>query len=268
MFFREYFPHPELKNHIRCYWTLEISGSASQYEWLHFLVENVEFTFNLSDRAKFIASDIKTRMFPQCCVYGPMTRTMHLKPVSEVKMFGVCFRPGGAYYFFPCQISELVNRCVIIDDLLRGNQSEIIHRVRYDCKTTVERIDLLDQYFLRHLDKKRKDNSIAAAVNIIEAYKGQVNIEYVAKSIGLSPRQLERKFKERVGISPKQLCRSLRFKNMLKHINVSSNVSWATTAVSCGYYDQSHMIREFKYYTGESPLAYLVTPKAMDGYFA
>ena len=267
MIFREYFPHPELKKYIRCYWTLEISGSTSQHEWLHFLVENVEFTFKLSGGAKFITSDMKTGMFSQCCVYGPMTQTMHLKPLSEVEMFGICFRPGGAYPFFPYQISELVNKSVIIDDLWGTKDSEIIHKVHYDCETTVERIDLLDQYFLRHLGTKRKDNSIFAAVRIIEAYKGQVDIEYVAKSIGLSRRQLERKFKERVGILPKQLCRSFRFKNILKHLNTSSIVSWATTSVSCGYYDQSHMIRDFKHFTGKSPLAYLATSRVMDRYF-
>ncbi len=267
MLFREHFPHPKLINYIRCYWTLKISGSAQKYEWLHFLVENVEFTFNLSEEAKFITYDMKTSVFPQCCVYGPMTQAMHLKPVSEVEIFGICFRPGGAYPFFPYPISELVNSFVTIDDLWEANNSEIIHKLHHDCETTFERIDLLDQYFLRHLDTKRKDDSIFAAVSIIEAYKGQVNIEYVARSIGQSRRQLERKFKERVGISPKQLCRSLRFKNVLRLLNTSSNVSWASTAVSSGYYDQSHMIRDFKHYMGESPLAYLVTSKAMDRYF-
>ncbi len=57
-------------------------------------------------------------------------------------------------------------------------------------------------------------------------------------------------------MTPKQLCRNTRFKQVYKLIETSSHHNWADVALTCGYYDQSHLINEFKYFTGSSPEAY------------
>jgi AraC-like DNA-binding protein len=62
-------------------------------------------------------------------------------------------------------------------------------------------------------------------------------------------------------VSPKQLCRSLRFKSVFEHLAASPSDSWTSTALACGYYDQSHMVRDFKHYTGASPAAYFARPE-------
>jgi len=268
MRYREHSPHPCLKNHIRCYWTLKICEATPPCEWLQFLAESVEFTFKLSAKNEFMTEDMKTAISPQCCIYGPMAHTMRLKPLGDVKMFGICFRPGGTRPFFSSNLSEFVNKSVEICDLWGSTSSEFVHRIRYDCETTEERIDYLNHYFLRRLDQKNsKNNSISVAVKVIEAHKGQVKIDDLAGLIGLSRRQLERKFKAYVGLSPKQFCRSLRFKSILKRIETSPIASWAVTASACGYFDQSHMINDFRHFTGTSPAAYIATPRAMEGYF-
>ena len=255
MHYREYEPHPSLKRYLKCYWTLEISRPTPQYEWLRFLVEGIELTITLSEEIEFYTCDIKTDRYPHFCVHGPMTRTMHIRPASEVALFGICFRPGGAFPFFPYQISELVDKSIGVYDLWESKRLEVFHRVRNECETTKERINHLDHYLLRQFDIKQ-DTYLSVAVDVIEANKGQVNIDNLARLIGLSARHLERKFRARVGISPKQFCRNLRFKNILTHRETSPSVSWASTAISCGYYDQSHMINDFRHFTGTNPEIY------------
>jgi len=73
---------------------------------------------------------------------------------------------------------------------------------------------------------------------------------------------------ERVGLSPRQLCRSLRFKSVFRHLAASSGDPWTSTALACGYCDQSHMIRDFKHYAGASPAAYFTRPEAGRLFFA
>jgi len=67
---------------------------------------------------------------------------------------------------------------------------------------------------------------------------------------------------------PKQLCRSLRFKHVFKRLSASKVESNAELALACGYYDQSHLIKDFKYYTGKSPTAFFRTQEAGATFFS
>lgn len=256
MFYEEHLPHPGLRSNIRCYWTLAIPTCVPAQAEQHLLAEGMELSFNLADPVQLITMDPEPALARRSCICGPMTQPMRMRTDGRVEVFGVCFRPGGAYAFFPGPASELVNGHVEIDDLWGSRALEIVDRVQ-NGGSTVERVDFLDRHFLHKFDNSpRHDPCIAAALNFITARKGQVNIDHLARSAGVSSRELERRFKERVGISPKQLCRSLRFKNVFAQLAASQADCGVSTALACGYYDQSHMIRDFKHYTGASPAAF------------
>ena len=268
MFYQEHTPHPGLKKHIKYYWTLSISTSMPTEEGQQFLAEGTELFFNFGDPIEVVSYAPEPAMASWCCISGPMTQPMRIRMTGRVEIFGVCFRPGGAYPFFSYVPRELVNGYAEIDDIWGSMGLGIVDRIQDDCHNTRERIDFLDCHFLRHLDKnQRMDPCIDAALDVIEAHKGQVNIDLLASLVGLSSRQLERRFKELVGLSPKQLCRILRFKNVFKHLATSPTHCWVSTALDCGYFDQSHMIRDFKHYTGTSPAAYFARPQAMERFF-
>jgi transcriptional regulator GlxA family with amidase domain len=83
----------------------------------------------------------------------------------------------------------------------------------------------------------------------------------------MSCRHLERKFKERIGMTPKQLCRNARFKHAYKQIEASQRKKWADMALTCGYYDQAHMINEFRYFTGASPAEFFKPSSPVPDFF-
>lgn len=90
----------------------------------------------------------------------------------------------------------------------------------------------------------------------LELHKGQILVRTLADLLKISNRHLERKFMERIGISPKQLCRLFRIKNVLTNFKGTER-DWATLAVATGYFDQAHLIHEFRFFTGKSPMEYL-----------
>ena len=268
MSYRELLPHPSLRSHIRCYWTLSISEPMETNEGHSFLAEGLELSFNLGDPIELLNHGLDSSIACRNCICGPMTQPMRMRPTGRVEILGVCFRPGGAYPFFPYPAGELVNGRGEIEDFWGSKGSEIVNGIRDECCTTEEQIHLLERHFVHRLENSPKNDScITKALYEIEAHKGQVRICRLAKSVGLGSRQLERRFKERVGLSPKQLCRNLRFKNVFKVLSASSTDSRVSTALACGYYDQSHMIREFKHYTGVSPAIYCVRQSPMDVLF-
>ena len=268
MVYQEHPPHPALKDHIKCYWTLAVPELGSHNEDQCVLAEGFEFSFILAEPIGLVTDNSKSFMVNGSCICGPMTRPIRMRPTGRVELLGVCFRPGGAYPFFPCPADDLVNASVEVDDLWGSKGSRVVDRVRDGCHTMEERIRILDRHFLHYLDKgRRSDSRVAAALSIIESHKGRVDIDRLAELAGISIRQLERRFRERVGMSPKELCRILRFKNVFNHLAAYATDSWASTALACGYYDQSHMIRDFKHYVGTSPAAYFSRRQAGGGLF-
>ena len=103
---------------------------------------------------------------------------------------------------------------------------------------------------------KRHSLNVEKAVNTIHYHKGQISVEDLAQNLKISTRHLERKFDERIGLSPKQLCQIFCFKNIF-YLLTQFPQDWASIALECGYYDQAHLIRDFKRYMGLSPNAYI-----------
>jgi len=86
---------------------------------------------------------------------------------------------------------------------------------------------------------------------------GHIVFNNIEQIIGYSERYCREKFKECYGISPKQYNDIIRFQNTLKALVFGWYDDLSTLAIECGYYDQSHLTRDFKRYTDESPGKYL-----------
>lgn len=93
----------------------------------------------------------------------------------------------------------------------------------------------------------------------------------VAREIGLSQRRFAELFKAQVGVTPKLFCRLLRFQrartlaaqveklalDRAQELRAGCGVDWAQLALTCGYFDQSHLINEFQEFASLSPTEYL-----------
>jgi transcriptional regulator GlxA family with amidase domain len=67
--------------------------------------------------------------------------------------------------------------------------------------------------------------------------------------------------REHVGITPKLYCLLLRLSQVLRQIASGAPVDWADVALACGYYDQAHLVHEFREFCGLSPGSYLATER-------
>jgi len=79
-----------------------------------------------------------------------------------------------------------------------------------------------------------------------------VDVARVAAHLGVSSRQLERRFQRCVGLSPKFFARLRRFQRVFPELE---HEGWVGAAAACGYYDQAHLIRDFRAFAGEPPAA-------------
>lgn len=268
MHFREHRPPSYLKPYVRYYWTLRLNALPIAYASQRILAESFEFTFNLSSPIEFINCDGQRKRISATGITGPMSRPMKMRSTGPVNLFGICFRPGGGYPFFKYPAHELTDQNPDIEDLWGSRGRALVEIIHNDCATTQSRIKAVNVHLTKRLENNlREDEVTQRAIETIENCKGRISIDQLAHRLDLSRRHLTRKFRERIGMSPKQLCRNIRFKYVYKLIEASSRPDWADVALSCGYYDQSHLINEFKYFTGNSPDAYFFSSLQSPDFF-
>ena len=85
---------------------------------------------------------------------------------------------------------------------------------------------------------------------------GVVQVKDLMDKFHISRRWLEKQFAEQVGISPKEFARITRFNALLTSVKTTPSVSWSEMIDNFGYYDQSHLNRDFHEFTGQSPTEY------------
>lgn len=101
------------------------------------------------------------------------------------------------------------------------------------------------------------DAAVNLAVATLFNSRGQVSPEALARDAGLSLRQLERRLRSATGLSPKRLASLVRFRAVFDELEADTPSPWLHAALAAGYFDQAHMIREFRRYAGQPPRTYL-----------
>ena len=100
------------------------------------------------------------------------------------------------------------------------------------------------------------DEKVARAAAIIETQRGEIKIADLAEALAISPRQLERRFKQSAGLSPKQYARARRLRATAIDWLENRALNWAGRAAEMGFTDQAHLAREFVSVTKRSPQSF------------
>ena len=251
MQYREIKPGPAVRTFIRCYWVLEDDSPETT---LQTIVPDgrAELIINLGQPFQQ-AENGSWQTQPEIFFVGQITGPFAVRPGGPARTIGVRFRPEGASRFFRLPMFELTDAAVAVDQISQKLHRHL-ERLR-ELSSLPEQLSALEHIFLRGLDSE-EDKLISAAVNCFEQAHGLLSIRELSGQLGLSARQLERRFRHAVGISPKLFCRMQRFQQVFQSME-GANSNWVETAVNCGYYDQAHLIRDFREFSGATPTALL-----------
>ena len=111
----------------------------------------------------------------------------------------------------------------------------------------------------------RRPQSILALGAAERLLQANTNVNAVALELGVSERHLRRLFRQAVGVSPKTFAKLTRFRRALRAARADDAAGWASIAAAAGYYDQAHLIAEFRAIAGTTPRALLGELQAIDG---
>lgn len=192
-----------------------------------------------------------------CRLFGFFTRSFTTRSTRPVEVLAVKFRPGMLFPFFRIAGVELTDRSVPLDLLWGRRGVDLEDQVR-SARDMSEATRRLDRALVSCLDDRSvPDPRFHGALSQIIERGGNVTVTDIARAVSLSPRQLERGFSRAIGLPPKRFCRVMRFSRVLSQVRDALAPDWADIAYASGFSDQAHLVRECKYFTGQSPQQYL-----------
>ena len=251
MQYREWPPHPALGPYVLAYWTLRGGGPSAPQPVLpdgsSELVVHRERPFY-----RHTAERGRERQTPLLLV-GQMRAPVVLETDGAADVVAIRFRPQGAFALLGAPQDRLADAIADVDGLGLGWLRVATRRAR-EAATTEAALAHLEAALLRRLDgRPRADPRVAAAVRLIDDAGGDVRVAEAAARAGTSRRHLERLFLEQVGVGPKVLARLVRFQSAAARVVADPGAPLAAVSGDSGYFDQSHMIREFHAFAGSSP---------------
>jgi AraC-like DNA-binding protein len=167
----------------------------------------------------------------------------------------VAFSAHGTFPWLGERMDGLSDRIIALADTLGDGALGL--RERLLNTTCLEaRFKCVERWLLARLKPRCVVHpAVRWAVDRIAASGGRVSIEDLATQTGFTRKHLGNLFRQQVGLSAKSLSRIHRFRGALALLNTGDGqVPWSALAEHCGYYDQSHLINEFRRFTGLSPV--------------
>lgn len=188
---------------------------------------------------------------------------------NELTIFSILFNPQGLKEFFNIPSTEFFNQNIPLNYLLKNETDELETKLM-EADTFTEKVKIVETFLITLLKKEEKQyerTRIIQNVQLINQTKGVTDINFLASKACLSRKQYERIFAESIGTSPKQFLRTVRFQHALAQKAQNKSISLTSLAIDSGYYDQSHMINDFKNLSGLTPTEYFAECEPTSDYF-
>jgi AraC-like DNA-binding protein len=258
MLYRSYTPAPPLSEFIDRFWLCQDMSPNLKERILP--SGTIELVINLRDdeiRIYDPSHPDRCTRFSGAILSGTYSRFFVIDPLQHASILGVHFRPGGAFPFLGAPAGELADTHVDLETLWGPSAAELRERL-CAAATPAERFFLLEEALLSRLRRSPEHHgAVPAALDMFEPTGAAVRVRDVVEHIGLSQRRFIQVFTGEVGLTPKLYCRVRRFQRARSLVRQAAAPDWARVAVDCGYFDQSHLIRDFLAFSGLSPADYL-----------
>ncbi len=250
--YAEYRPCPELAQAVQSYWVspalgwdAALCGAATREEII------------IPDGCMDIICEIDRETKEQhCFVVGTMSQAIRTVPDFTKQIYAIRFLPAGLYPLIRQSLRPFSNQMLelaLVDKALEKELLSIFlapRRISETCRA-------LDRLLLRRLAKSTPNAVLLNALDSVVGARGLAAVSATARQQCVSERQLNRLFRERVGVSPKEFARIIRFQAAVRQMQSGEALDWAALALESGYHDQSHFINEFKTFTGSTPTQFL-----------
>jgi AraC-like DNA-binding protein len=254
MHYQEFAPNSFLRDYIQCYFVCE-TETAVLTEDKVFATGSIEVMFNLGTDGPQQIRNGSIINQPDVQLWGQTIRPFTFTSFGKHSMLGIRFFAHTAAVFFNEQVEQFNDQVIDFKDI-GGKEAVLVHSKLLEAKSLGRRIELLEEFLLkkllRNLNKFNRLRLVSSIMQDLNKDDFFENINTVSSRYGISSRYLQKVFLDYSGLTPNLFSKIARFQKSL-HLVAGGDLSLTTIAYKCGYFDQSHFIKDFKFFTGSAP---------------
>ncbi|MET0232532.1 MAG: helix-turn-helix transcriptional regulator [Rhodanobacteraceae bacterium] len=250
-------PGPPLASLIESIWDWDAPAAAHRFERMLPLA-NASLIINLAEDETRVYDDDAMRRcesFGGAALDAPRHRSFVIDTAEQVRVMGVVFRCGAAAAFFRERMDTIANAHVDLDDLVSARFRGVRERL-LDARGSRARIATLCRWLVCVARDAAMPRAVVHAVAFLRDAPALARVADVCRESGYSQRRFGTLFREHVGMSPKRYARMQRFRAVVDSVQHGRRVEWTRVAHDCGFYDQPHLVREFRAFSGMTPTEY------------
>lgn len=255
-------PCPELAPYVRCYSYREFDTNGRDMEKPYHAAHEMTMVFFFKAKPIKLVDPqtdqiIKTGTY--CDITGLATHYLGMATFNGIySFFEIFFRPNGFNRIFGLPINSFTDHIIAADDIFDITVRYLFEQL-CTAKNLTERGLLADTFLLENLKKRKpgSQDSIGFTSDMILKSTEPLTVERLAYYANMGVRSFERHFSQEVGMPPRLFCSVARFNHAFEIKLSDPQKDWTSIAHECGYFDQMHLVKDFKRFSGNSPVAFL-----------
>lgn len=205
----------------------------------------------------YIYTGANTERIGKSILVGQMGSAVKLKLCPGNRFIMVHLKPYGLHYFTGWDCTELKDRSIALENLF-GYNLRSLSKYLSETPALAQCTDKIEDALSRISGEYAIHTLVRSGVDAIQANNGKGSIKDICRELGTTKTTLEKYFAKTIGISPKVLARLSRLQHFIEQKLANPHFSLTNATYESSYYDQSHLIKEFKLITGITPRKYFI----------
>lgn len=240
---------PPLDELVHCFWFLRGEFPAAETQTI-VADGRLEIILHLAEPFSQVNDDGSRNRQAEVLVSGQLTRPVRLSGNGTGDVVGIRFRTAAASSVVRMPLADLTDRVESLTCVSREFANALLAAARPHDQPAA-RVRALARVLGRRV--VAPPDLLATAATHSLANPSGIRIETLARTLGTTPRTLERRVAMATGLPPATLRRVIRFRRTFRMLDGAPRGTWAEVASRAGYADQAHLIRDFRQFAGAAP---------------
>lgn len=257
MLLKDFLPRPENRHLVRLYRIVHFKFGPNDAPAVKAYPPRPEQVLSFFPfEPETIESKGKRVESARCAFTGQHDSVFHRYVKNEFLCFQIVFQPSGFHLLTGIPCLETRNQYLHGQDVFNSSFHEINDRL-FHAQSYDQMLAIADS-FVSQLRVRKSATPFDRIANYMLTNDGKTSLDWLASQSSLSVKQFERNFKLRTGVTPKTFIRITRFDKAFRMKNQFPHLDWLSVAISCGYYDYQHLVKDYLDFTSLTPPAFHV----------
>lgn len=268
MYFNIAPPTADLAPFVKKYWGMESCAKIGEEHVQRIIPGGMpEMIFYFGQKPKSL--ELSRNISESSSLNGHLKSFYDIQTSGKWNLFSILFKPQGLMMLFDTPAIEFHNLNVPLRFLIGEKANEIEDQLEQSNNFS-DRVNIIEAFLRKLLVKKSTEYNFKRLNNSlfqIISSNAPIGTDNLASTACLSRKQFERIFSELIGNSPKQMLKTIRFQKSIHLKSKNPDISLTQLAYASGYYDQSHMISDFKQLSGHTPAKFFSFDNLVSDFF-